>query len=328
MHGEFLVQFLFDKARHLKHLLSSMNMWTKERLTQLTKGKIEETAALEFKGAGALAKNNSKTDEITKDVSAFANSSGGTLIYGITETRDKTRPPVAQSVDPISRTDFPKEWLEQIIQSIQPRIEGYMIHAITIDEVANSGCYVVEIPQSHTAHQARDKRYYKRHNFTVLPMEDYEIRDVMNRRTHPRINVYLRIEKEKQGRFYVRLENVGRIIARDYMVRLELPINIDGYYNVAPPFDRKRIGDEHCYVVNLTPWHPHQPLFPGSDTTLSLNMDYQIHAPTENGGRLLSSTRLMKISVFADEMPSIEVCMDYAPLLFDWKVVEALPRVN
>jgi hypothetical protein len=35
---------------------------------------------------------------------------------------------------------------------------------------------------SHSlAHQARDYRYYKRHNFNALPMEDYEVRDVMNR---------------------------------------------------------------------------------------------------------------------------------------------------
>ena len=38
--------------------------------------------------------------------------------------------------------------------------------------------YVVDIPQSNIAHQAFDKRYYKRFNFISTPMEDYEIRDI------------------------------------------------------------------------------------------------------------------------------------------------------
>jgi hypothetical protein len=37
------------------------------------------------------------------------------------------------------------------------------------------------IPPSNTAHQALDKKYYRRFNFAAEPMHDYEIRDVMKR---------------------------------------------------------------------------------------------------------------------------------------------------
>jgi hypothetical protein len=45
----------------------------------------------------------------------------------------------------------------------------------------NDVAYVVEIPQSETAHPALDNRYYKRFNFESVPMADHEIRDVMHR---------------------------------------------------------------------------------------------------------------------------------------------------
>ena len=53
--------------------------------------------------------------------------------------------------------------------------------------------YAVEIPKSHTAHQAMDKRYYKRYNFECVPMEHYEILDVLNRQQNPRIELRFQI---------------------------------------------------------------------------------------------------------------------------------------
>jgi hypothetical protein len=57
----------------------------------------------------------------------------------------------------------------------------------------NKVVYLIEIPQSTTAHQASDKKYYKRHNFNVIPMHDYEIRDVFNRVKTPKINLSFKI---------------------------------------------------------------------------------------------------------------------------------------
>lgn len=52
---------------------------------------------------------------------------------------------------------------------------------------------MVEIPQSHTAHQAFDKKYYKRFNFNSEPMHDYEIRDILNRTKFPIIDLEFEI---------------------------------------------------------------------------------------------------------------------------------------
>jgi len=119
----------------------------------------------------------------------MANAGGGVIIYGIAEYGDRARQHRPERIDQIDFTLYSKEWLEQVIDSnVRPRIDGIRIYPIHIPAAVNGCVYVVVIPQGSTAHQAPDKRYYKRHNFLATPMEDYEIRDVMHRNSHPRFD--------------------------------------------------------------------------------------------------------------------------------------------
>ncbi|MEL6526522.1 MAG: hypothetical protein AAFQ07_12525, partial [Chloroflexota bacterium] len=76
-----------------------------------------------------------------------------------------------------------------IINNIRPRIEGVAVYSFQLSSGQNDVAHVVHIPASDTAHQAMDKRYYKRYNFVSEPMFDYEIRDVMGRGQNPRIQL-------------------------------------------------------------------------------------------------------------------------------------------
>jgi len=169
---------------------------TKADLEKLIADKIEESFNLEYKGADALQNTDGKKKEIAKDVSSFANSAGGLLIYGIKEFDEQEKRHLPERITPINRTQFSKEWLEQIINSnISPKIEDLKIYPVTLDS-DNEVVYVVEIPKSNTAHQnTNDKRYYRRYNFEAVPMLDYEIRDIMNRSKHPLIEIGLEIQK-------------------------------------------------------------------------------------------------------------------------------------
>jgi predicted HTH transcriptional regulator len=60
-------------------------VWNEARLMKLIENEIEESLTLEYKSAEALDRTDFKKKEITKDVSAMANSAGGTIIYGIFE---------------------------------------------------------------------------------------------------------------------------------------------------------------------------------------------------------------------------------------------------
>ena len=162
--------------------------WTESRIQNFISSEIEESLTLEYKAGEALGKSEYQKHEITKDVSAMANSAGGLLIYGIREYSNPDKRHLPEKIMPVNRTEFPREWLEQIINSIRPRIDGILIHSVNLSSGENDVVYVVEIPQSHTAHQAGNHRYYKRFNFQSVPMEDYEIRDVMFREQMPDVS--------------------------------------------------------------------------------------------------------------------------------------------
>ncbi len=169
---------------------------TKEELEKLISDKVEESLQLEYKGAGALQHGDKEKKEIAKDVSAMANSAGGVIIYGIKEYDDPDRKHLPEKITPIDRIQFSKESLEQILSSnISPRIEGLLIHPVALYQPSEAA-YVVEIPQSNTAHQNfADGRYYRRHNFESRWMLDYEVRDIMNRSKHPIMMLEFIIER-------------------------------------------------------------------------------------------------------------------------------------
>ncbi|CAN5207262.1 hypothetical protein BH10ACI1_BH10ACI1_20030 [soil metagenome] len=198
--------------------------WTESKLQNFIKSEIEESLTLEYKSAEALDKSDFKKKEITKDVSAMANSAGGLVIYGIREYGEIDKRHLPEKVTPVDRTEFPREWVEQIINAIRPRIDGIVIHSVNLSSGEHDTAYIIEIPQSNTAHQASDNRYYKRFNFQSVPMEDYEVRDVMFRESAPLIvlNFLVEITDEEQN-IVVKASNVGSSFAQYVACLLDVP---------------------------------------------------------------------------------------------------------
>ena len=158
--------------------------YTSEDIEALITNEVEENIHLDYKAAGALDKDDKKRREITKDVSAFANSDGGIIVYGVSE--EDHRPKELSFID--GRV-YTKEWIENVIQLIQPRIDGVDIYPIRFGDIEKT-VYVIKVPRSTSApHMAKDKRYYKRFNFNSEPMEDYEVKDLYNRATVPKLEI-------------------------------------------------------------------------------------------------------------------------------------------
>ena len=85
-------------------------------LQDLIDQKVEESLELEYKGPDALGATDGKKNEISKDVSAFANSAGGTIIYGIVESSGPP-PRVPVEMNGVNPSTYSKEWLEQVIET-------------------------------------------------------------------------------------------------------------------------------------------------------------------------------------------------------------------
>lgn len=204
--------------------------WNEAEIQRYIDDEEEESLTLDYKAADSLGKSDGKKTEITKDVSAMANSAGGTIIYGLKE--HPTERHKAGSIDPVDRTQFSKEWLEHVINNIRPRLSGVIIHPVSLSSGANHVAYVVEIPQSNTAHQANDKRYYKRFNFESVAMEDFEIRDIMNRVGVPNVEVafkYLKLGGSAENRLYrihPVIKNLGTQVVNNFKLDFTMPRRI------------------------------------------------------------------------------------------------------
>jgi|BioPla2DNA2_1021312.scaffolds.fasta_scaffold15921_8 hypothetical protein len=168
--------------------------WNIKTIEEYIRTKAKESNSLEFKRAASLYnsmdKAGSKSDDISKDVSAMANSNGGIIIYGIQEFNSGSDKCKAECIDYVDSNKISEEWIEQVVNSrINPRIENIRIEKVEFNET--ECVFVLDIPKSNTAHQAQDKKYYKRYNFQAVAMDDWEVKDVINRQSKPKIHITL-----------------------------------------------------------------------------------------------------------------------------------------
>lgn len=145
-----------------------MDLKTLEDLQRLIEHKIKESLTLDYKGE--LGRN----EEIAKDISAFANTLGGTIIYGIRE----------EGSIPVSfnwvKSRGVKERIESVVLShIQPKLEGYEIASVEDLNDSSKAIFIVNIPESLKAPHMAKHQYYKRYNFQSVPMEDHEVKEVI-----------------------------------------------------------------------------------------------------------------------------------------------------
>lgn len=199
--------------------MDEAGIWDESRIRSLITNQVQESLTLEYKQSKALlGKTEVQKKELSKDVSAFANSSGGTIIYGIIE--DKHFP--LDTDNGFDAAEVTKEWLEQVLNSvIQPRIEGLIIHQVALlSRGSGIFLYVITIPAAtaRAPHQAHDKRYYKRYNFSSAPMDDYEIRDISRRASTPDLSIKFTMQSEKIQLQFRPDANISDPVTLDLMI--------------------------------------------------------------------------------------------------------------
>lgn len=183
----------------------------------LIRERVPEDIHLDYKRSAAIA--DDKRGEIAKDVSAFANSDGGVLVYGVEEDPVQHVPTGTDAG--VDHGRFSREWLEHVIDSnIQPRIADVEISPIPIGP--DRSLYAIRVPRSVSAayQNAVDNKYYKRFNFRSRPMEHYEIEDLRNRRLMVSGRLTVGIEAQNHMVSFV-VANDSAVSLRD--ITFELP---------------------------------------------------------------------------------------------------------
>jgi hypothetical protein len=206
--------------------LHTLTEYKLETIESFITNEIEESINIEFKSSGALSRTPSIKKEISKDVSAFANSDGGIIIYGIEEKNHR-----AHSLSFINGDEFTKEFLEQVINStIKRAVPNIKIFAIRSNGDLNKSIYVVQIPSSVEApHMNQDKRFYRRYNFESIMMDEYDVREMYGRKIQSElaisdlsISIISEDGKEDETRFRINLavKNTGESLVKDYRANL------------------------------------------------------------------------------------------------------------
>lgn len=173
--------------------------WTEDRLAALDP---HEYDFQEFKGSpyvfdfGQQRLRSDFLDNLSKQVSAFANAAGGRIFLGLD---DEGR--IDGGVPRDLRPNGTRAWLEDVIPHVVvPHLRAFNVYEVARPAVEAGGngatptsslrpghaVYIVEIPMSEDApHQARDHRYYLRIAGKSRPMGHHHVLDVLNRTRDP-----------------------------------------------------------------------------------------------------------------------------------------------
>lgn len=102
---------------------------TETDLLALITAGVEESAALDYKRADSLNKRDDrKKTEITKDVSSFANSAGGVIIYGIAEGTTAETATARNRSRPWIETSTARNGSTKSVQAFSRRLTAWTSH--------------------------------------------------------------------------------------------------------------------------------------------------------------------------------------------------------
>ncbi|MBI5539343.1 MAG: ATP-binding protein [Bacteroidia bacterium] len=147
-------------------------------ITLFISNKIKQTGAINFCQANYLIPGDDKKELwLSKYFSAFANSGGGTIIFGIKKLKER-----ANELDEINFNTVSDFWLKNLIENeIYPKIENVEVYEIQNTQNSNKGVIVVNIPKSNVRpHMALDNRYYFRVGNKTEMMLEQHVREMYN----------------------------------------------------------------------------------------------------------------------------------------------------
>lgn len=153
-------------------LLRPVSEWDQSTLQALIDQGVEENERLDYKRLVSLD-TPAQRAEVAKDVSSFANTSGGRLIIGmVEEERDGLNVPIA--LQPFNDPSFKDRLVDALYSYCVPNVHVEP-HLVAVDD---GYCLALEVPESvpPVFVSARNhNRYYKRYDTKSAPMHEQDV---------------------------------------------------------------------------------------------------------------------------------------------------------
>jgi hypothetical protein len=177
-HRRFI--FVSDSIKTFYDSIQSIN-----DIQRLIDDEERESVTLDYKQADRRWNHTAK-EKIAKHVSAFANSEGGILVFGVQcDEFDKDKPIAISGLHPRNGV----EDLDRIITAaIRPEIQGLARKKISDAEIA---VLLVYVPASDEGpHQSmKHKQYFHRSGAQSIAMEHYLVQRYFGRHFYPRLHI-------------------------------------------------------------------------------------------------------------------------------------------
>jgi hypothetical protein len=121
----------------------------------------------------------------------------------------------------------------------------------------------------------------------------------------------------------IKLENTGRVLARQVMVEVELPLDVNGMVGIRNPARFKTTEEGTCQTFRLGE-ELSQPIFPDSEVIMEKEFVRDVIHMDNQRQPILSFTKRVKVSIFADEMPAVRAVLQVSAVVHGWTPIETM----
>jgi len=269
-----------------------------------------------------------------KTLSAFSNSMGGLLLWGVDARRNSAGVDEIRDFVPIAQLSrFENDIKTMCVEALMPRHAGIEVAAIPDDAHAvGSGFVAIWVERSERRphrNELVDKQYFRRAGDSSRVMEHFEIEDAFKRLTNPIIS--LEIQKYKglnhsavgqltiEFGLRIKIKNEGAISATFPYVMIPSGFNLDRGQPVSEILQR---SEENIQIFEGT---ERNIIHPGVTRTIAC-VSYPVSAQLVNQAILIPRDRVMprtlslrfgcynsRIETATCEITTEEICSMFGP---------------